>query len=147
MDGPNDLEREFKKKSRDLPRAPARDLEGEFRVSVRGQARAAKAAGQRYFQVVLSLNQVYQVWSIKVFADPSRTTDYGDQGAILTDVAEEGWKLIHTSATSVAMGSVTKSRIVGFGEDTTVRGGVFVVYVFEATDEPAKTDRLWDRSG
>ena len=147
MDGPKDLEREFKKRSREIAPATPRDLQGEFTRSVRGQARAAKAADQRYFQVILGINQTYQVWSIKTQVDQSRTADYGDQGAVLTDVAEEGWRLIHTSATFVELGSITKSRIIGFGEATTLRGGVFVVYVFEATDEPAKTDRLWAERG
>ena len=39
-----------------------------------------------------------------------RSLAQGLPSAILTDVAQEGWKLIHTSATAVAMGSVSTSR-------------------------------------
>ena len=48
-----------------LDMAASRDLEGEFRRSVCGQARAAKASGEQYFQVILGISQPYQVWSLK----------------------------------------------------------------------------------
>lgn len=67
---------------------PVRELEAEFKVSLQGQARAAKAAGQRYFQVMLSVNAPYQVWSDKISVDHERTKDFGDQGAVLSDIAE-----------------------------------------------------------
>ena len=78
-----------------------RDLEGEMTERNRGQTRAAKATGQRYFQVFLAAIHPYQVWSSNVRFDQARATRYGDQGPVLTDIEEEGWKLIHMSAAPV----------------------------------------------
>ena len=39
------------------------------------------------------------------------------------------------------------SRIIGFGEQTFQRGGIFALYIFEASEEPSKTDRLWEERG
>jgi len=73
----------------------------EFNASPPGQARLARQSGQRYFQVVMPLEDVDRTWLAKFSHEmDTRVRDPSDAvGVTLTAIEDEGWELVNSGFT------------------------------------------------
>jgi hypothetical protein len=108
-----------------IQRAERSFLEGPV-----GQARAAKGAGQRWFQVELPPVEATRTLDSMLFGDVvTRNRNGSGQGALLSAIEREGWELFQA----------------GFVHDpaTARDSGTVGVYLFRATSDGLRTDEPW----
>ena len=120
------------------------ELEAKFWAAPYGQARAAKMAGDRFFQIEMQLDSTDQTSYSKLVADTTgKTRRYSGQGTVLTHIANEGWELIHAGFVFKETGQVSRDKFLSSGQQVSTWGATYGVYLFRATDQPARTDELW----
>jgi hypothetical protein len=120
------------------------DNEKRFWESPYGQARAAKQAGERFFQIELQLDSSEQTgWSKAVADTRGKTHRYSGQATILTNIEKEGWELMHAGFVFKETGQVSRDKFLSSGQQVSTWGSTFGVYLFRATNEPARTDDYW----
>lgn len=109
-----------------------------------GKARSAKTSGQRYFQIELPIHDTGRTWQSMAFGDvQTKTTHSGGQGAVLTEIEEEGWELIHAGFVFQETGQVSRDKFLSSGQSTQTTGQTFGVYLFKATEADARSDEPW----
>jgi hypothetical protein len=120
------------------------DNETRFWATPYGQARAAKQAGERYFQIELQLDSSEQTaWSKAVADRRGKTQHYSGQATILTNIEKEGWELMHAGFVFKETGQVSRDKLLSSGQQVSTWGSTFGVYLFRATNEPARIDDYW----
>lgn len=125
-------------------RAQLEQAEQAFWASPRGQSRAAKAAGQRYFQIEIPLALTARTFGSMLLGDVATTERrFAGQGAVLTEIEEEGWQLFQAGFVFQETGAVSRDKFLSSGQSVQTTGHTAGVYLFRATDEPARTDRPW----
>lgn len=94
------------------------------------QARAAKAAGARLFQVSLPLSRTvgHTVAMIGAYASTKDTR----HGSILDSVEAEGWKLEHAAYVYRVTGSVSRDKFLASGQQEAVHGEIVGIYIFRS---------------
>jgi len=116
----------------------------QFLNSPGGKARSAKSSGQRYFQIELPLSETGRTWRSMSFGDvETKTTHSGGQGAVLTEIEDEGWQLIHAGFVFQETGQVSRDKFLSSGQSTQTTGQTFGVYLFKATDAEPRRDEPW----
>jgi hypothetical protein len=107
--------------------------EAAFNASPPGQARLAKAAGLRFFQLVMPIENVDRTWLAKFSHEmTTRVKDTGDiVGAALTTVEDEGWELIEAGYTFRQTGSASRDKFLASGQQIAVTGETLGIYLFK----------------
>ena len=105
-----------------------------FDASPPGQARLAKQAGQRFFQVVLPIENVDRDWFSKLAHEMNtRVKDTSDVvGALLTAIEDEGWELIQAGYVFRETGGATRDKFLASGQQVAVVGDTLGIYLFKA---------------
>ena len=106
-------------------------LEAEFNVSPAGQARAAKAAGMRIFQIDVPLSKTkgQTVAMIGAFAHSSKTLNYAH---VIQSIEDEGWRLDHVGYVYRVTGSESRDKFMASGQQEAVSGEIVGIYIFRA---------------
>jgi hypothetical protein len=107
-----------------------------FDATPKGRARLAKASGQRFFQLVLPIENVDRTWLAKVMHEmDTRVKDTGDAvGVILTEVESEGWELIEAGFVFRETGGASRDKFLSSGQYIAVMGDTLGIYLFKARD-------------
>jgi|CXWL01.1.fsa_nt_gi hypothetical protein len=94
------------------------------------QARAAKAAGVRLFQLALPLSQTtgHAVAMVGTYA----STTTARHASILDSIEAEGWRLEHAAYVYRVTGSVSRDKFLSSGQQEAVHGEIVGVYIFRA---------------
>jgi hypothetical protein len=121
--------------------APVADLEARFWESPYGQARRAKLAGHRYFQTEMWIDSTYQDSTTPGISTTTRRNSSLTE--ILTHVETEGWELIHAGFVFREAGQVSRDKFLSSGQQVATTGTTFGIYLFRATDTPARSDEVW----
>jgi hypothetical protein len=118
------------------------EQEEKFWASPYGQARSAKLAGDRYFQVEMPLDSTRHrpmaIGDISV-----RAQRHSGQGSILTAIEREGWKLMQAGFVFKETGQISRDKFLSSGQQVNTTGETWGIYLFHATDDAARTDEVW----
>jgi hypothetical protein len=120
----------------------AEQSRAEFDKSPRGQARAAKLAGDRYFQFELVLEQNARLWGMTGSIGTTQKR-HGGFGALLTEIEAEGWALVQAGWLFRQTGAISRDKLLSSGQQVATEGKTVGVYLFTVTDTPALTDQPW----
>lgn len=109
--------------------------EAAFNASPPGQARVAKESGQRFFQIVLPIENLDRTWIAKFAHEmDTRVKDTSDVvGAVLTAVEDEGWELIQAGYVFRETGGASRDKFLASGQQIAVMGDTLGVYLFKAS--------------
>lgn len=126
---PTPEERVAKEKKR--AEEESRRAEAEFAASPAGQARAAKAAGMRIFQIDVPLSETkgYTVAMVGAFANSTKTQDYSN---LIQSIEEEGWSLEHVGYVYRITGSESRDKFMASGQQEAVSGEIVGIYLFRS---------------
>ena len=104
----------------------------EFAESPAGQARAAKAAGMKIFQIDFPLSKTtgVAVAMVGAFAGSTQTTDCSH---IIQSIEAEGWRLKHVGYVYRMTGTVSRDKLLASGQQTGVSGEIVGIYLFRST--------------
>jgi hypothetical protein len=96
----------------------------------------AKQAGQRFFQLILPIENVDRTWLAKFSHEmTTRVRDTGDiVGASLTAVADEGWELVTAGYVFRQTGGASRDKFLASGQQIAVIGDTLGVYLFRTVD-------------
>lgn len=110
----------------------ARLAEAEFAASPAGQARSAKAAGMKIFQIDVPLSKTkgQTVAMVGAFAHSSKTVNYAN---IIQSIEDEGWRLDHVGYVYRVTGSESRDKFMASGQQEAVSGEIIGIYIFRAT--------------
>lgn len=94
------------------------------------QARAAKLAGARLFQLSLPLSQTTgrTVTMMGTYASTTTTR----HASILDSIEAEGWRLEHAAYVYRVTGSVSRDKFLSSGQQEAVHGEIIGIYIFRA---------------
>ncbi len=108
--------------------------EAAFLGTPQGQARTARQNGQRFFQVLLPVENVDRTWLAKFSHEMhTRVRDSGDLvGQILSSIEDEGWELIEAGFTFRHTGQASRDKFLASGQQIAVMGDTVGVYLFRA---------------
>lgn len=116
----------------------------EYFASPWGQARNAKLSGLKYFQIELPIDSTYQTGYSKAVANvKAAMRSHGGQGAALTYIEMEGRELVQAGFVFKESGQVSRDKFLSSGQQVMTTGATYGIYLFKATDEPARTDEPW----
>jgi hypothetical protein len=109
-----------------------RRLDEDFAASPAGQARAAKAAGMKIFQIDVPLSKTkgHTVAMIGAFAHSSQTLNYA---SVIQSIEDEGWHLEHVGYVYRITGSVSRDKFIPSGQQEAVSGEIVGIYIFRAS--------------
>lgn len=109
----------------------ARHKEAEFAASPAGQARAAKTAGMKIFQIDVPLSQTkgVTVAMVGAFAHSSKTINYAN---VIQSIEEEGWHLDQVGYVYRITGSESRDKFLASGQQEAVSGEIVGIYIFRA---------------
>jgi hypothetical protein len=108
--------------------------EAAFDASPPGQARIAKQAGQRFFQLVMPIENVDRTVLAKISHEMNtRVKDTSDAvGAVLTAVEDEGWELFEAGFVFRETGGASRDKFLASGQQIAVIGDTLGIYLFKA---------------
>jgi hypothetical protein len=114
------------------------EFEARFWEAPYGQARSAKLAGDRYFQIEIPLD-----WTTRSGRMSVTGSKHSGQGRTLTDIEAEGWELIQAGFVFKETGQISRDKFLSSGQQVNTTGETWGIYLFRATDAPARTDQVW----
>jgi hypothetical protein len=118
--------------------------EERFWASPYGQARKARMAGHRYFQMDMWIDNTYYVRTPGQTGGVASETRRNERlGEILTHVEAEGWELINAGFVFREAGQVSRDKWLSSGQQVTTTGSTVGIYLFRATDTPTRSDEVW----
>jgi hypothetical protein len=103
----------------------------EFAKTPAGQARAARNAGSRLFQLSLPLGTT-SAFAIPLMFELHSSSTKTEHASILDSVEAEGWRLEHAAYVYEITGSVSRDKLFASGQEEAVRGAILGVYIFRA---------------
>jgi hypothetical protein len=108
--------------------------EAAFLGTPQGRARTARQNGQRFFQILLPVENVDRTWLAKLSHEMhTRTRDSGDLvGQILTSIEDEGWQLVEAGFAFRQTGQASRDKFLASGQQVAVMGDTVGVYLFRA---------------
>jgi hypothetical protein len=109
-----------------------------FLQSPEGRARSARAAGARFFQIVLPVSTTAKAMfgESVMFGAPAMTrTRRHEHSGPLERIEAEGWRLEHIGYVFRPTGSQSRDRFLATGQVETVVGQIEGIYLFRAADE------------
>ena len=118
-------------KAKEEHEAKRRRQEAEFASTPAGQARAAKTAGMKIFQIDVPLSKTkgVTVAMIGAFAQSSKTINYAN---VIQSIEDEGWRLDHVGYVYRVTGSVSRDKFLASGQQEAVHGEIVGIYIFRA---------------
>ena len=127
----NKTDEERAKKEQKKLEKENRKREAAFAATPAGQARAAKAAGLKIFQMDVPLSKTtgYTETMTRAYAESSETKDYS---STIQSIEEEGWRLDHVGYVYRITGSVSRDKFLASGQQEAVSGEIVGIYIFRA---------------
>jgi hypothetical protein len=113
----------------------AAEAEAAFRATPRGRARAAREAGDGFFEYSGSLAETKRTAMAIMGGDSTasgqkrRETSHTD---VLSQIEAEGWKLDHVGYLFEPTGTVSRDKMFSSGQTATTTGKIVGVYLFRA---------------
>ena len=106
-----------------------RKKEAAFAKAPAGQARAAKKAGMKIFQIdiPLSKTKASTVAMVGAFANSTKIEDYSDT---IQAIEDEGWHLEHVGYIYRITGSESRDKFLASGQQEAVNGEIVGIYIF-----------------
>jgi len=128
----NPTPEERAEKERKRSEKETRKAEAAFAASPAGQARAARTAGMKIFQIDVPLSRTkgFIAPMIGAFADKSATEDYS---STIQSIEEEGWCLEHVGYVYRITGSESRDKFLASGQQEAVSGEIVGIYIFRTT--------------
>lgn len=114
-------------KAAERAEAERRKAEEDFWNSPAGHARSAKAAGRRFFQIQLPIEQTTRV----PMMDSHRTARQ-DASGLLESIETEGWTLFDVGYVFQPSGSVSRDKLLSTGQTQVIAGAIVGIYLFRA---------------
>jgi|ERR671919_517842 hypothetical protein len=123
--------RAARKEERAQSRAEAdrQRAEAEWWKTPPGQARAAKLAGRRFFQVQMPIE-----WTTRVPLLDVHHTSRQDASGLLEAIEAEGWTLMDVGYVFQPTGSVSRDKLLSTGQTEQIAGVIVGVYLFRAAE-------------
>jgi len=112
--------------------AEKRRLAEEFAKTPAGQARAARSAGSRTFQLSLPLSET--TGHIEVMTRAYATTTSTQHSTTIDSVEAEGWRLEHAGYVYRVTGSVSRDKFLSSGQQEAVNGEIVGIYIFRVAE-------------
>ncbi len=119
------------------------ELEAKFWAAPYGQARSAKLTGDRYFQIEMPLDSSTRAATTMVSTIGVVGTKHSGQGRTISDIEAEGWELVHVGFVFKETGQISRDKFLSSGQQVNTTGETWGIYLFRATDAPARTDEVW----
>ena len=114
-----------------------------FWNSPQGRARAARDAGEKFFQISLDISQTERtVTSVLSGSPETKTRAAGGQLHVLEAIESEGWKLEHVGYVFQETGSVSRDKFLSSGQTEQVTGRVVGIYLFRAITDASRSKEL-----
>ena len=109
-------------------------VEAAFLGTPQGRARTARENGQRFFQILLPIENVDRTWLAKFSHEMhTRVRDSDDLiGEILTAIEDEGWQLVEAGFAFRQTGQASRDKLLASGQQVAVMGDTVGVYLFKA---------------
>jgi hypothetical protein len=128
----NPTPEEQAEKARKKQEDETRRAEAAFAASPAGQAREAKAAGMRVFQIDVPLSKTKGQTAAMVgaFAYSSQTLNYA---TVIQSIEDEGWRLEHVGYVYRVTGSESRDKFMASGQQEAVSGEIVGIYIFRAS--------------
>jgi hypothetical protein len=114
--------------------------EEQFRQSPQGQARTAREAGARFFQIVLPVSLTTPAMFGQqpiAFSSIGIRTTHIEQSRTLELIEGEGWELQHVGYVFQQTGAQSRDRFLATGQIETVVGQLTGIYLFRASGSTA----------
>jgi hypothetical protein len=99
-----------------------------FNATPVGQARLARQAGRRYYQIMA---QVSNTKISATFAGNVSKSKSNDHTGLIESIEDEGWMLQDIGYVFQETASDSKSKAFGSGERTAVSGNIMGMYLFK----------------
>lgn len=127
-------EREAKEKQRRL--AQQRAAQEAFMASPAGQARRARNAGRKVFQIDLPISHTVgaTVPLVTAYATTGKSTS---AAGLIEAIEAEGWHLENVGYVYRVTGSITRDKVFSSGQQEATHGEIVGIYLFRATEGPA----------
>jgi len=108
----------------------------EWLASPIGQATAAKQAGQRFFELQMSVgyHQREAMWGSRDYTSNDQVIS---SAGMLGEIERLGWRLEHVGYVFQMTGQSSTERFFVSGEQTSVSGVTVGIYLFRNTEAPA----------
>ena len=101
-----------------------------------GRAEAARARGDRFFQI--ELDSVKIGGTTSTFGSSDNQMHHIDgTGPTLGQIEALGWRLEHSGWVFVETGATTSDRMLSTGQGTVTSGKIVGIFLFRAADGPA----------
>jgi len=119
------------KKERKQREKEKRKREAAFAKTPAGQARAAKAAGMKIFQIdiPLSKTKASTVAMVGAFAHSTKIEDYS---STIQAIENEGWHLDNVGYVYRITGSESRDKFLSSCQQEAVSGEIVGIYIFRA---------------
>ncbi|MDP8927481.1 MAG: hypothetical protein M3O70_02605 [Actinomycetota bacterium] len=105
----------------------------EFWASPRGQARAAREAGDTLLQISLPVRDTRRTAMATMTHNmQTATKERAGHGGVLSSVEQEGWTLIHAGFVFEQHGQASRDKLLASGQQVAIDGQTVGVYVFRA---------------
>jgi len=129
-----ELARNEEERRKEMARKEEERRAKQFEQTPPGRARLARRNGQRFFQVVLSVEKVDRTWLAKLSHEMDTRVDHtGDViGAVLTEIEDEGWELVQAGFAFRQTGHASRDKFLASGQQVAVMGETVGVYLFKA---------------
>lgn len=99
-----------------------------------GQAEAARARGDAFFQIEVEIGKVGGFGTTSAFGMSSNTLKRtGGKPDLLGQIEDVGWHLEHVGYVFVETGTTTSNRIGGTGQGVVTRGNIVGIYLFRSS--------------
>lgn len=104
-----------------------------FAKTPAGQARAAKNAGSKIFQIALPLSKTSA--DVVAMLGAYTSTKDSQHGSVLDSIEAEGWLLEHTGYVYRVTRSVSRDKFMSSGQQEAVEGEIVGIYIFRVQAE------------
>jgi hypothetical protein len=111
--------------------------EADFWASPVGQARRARAAGAKMFQIDISISKT-SGWSNWTFGTHVSNSAAKNAAGVIEQIEDEGWRLEHVGYVYRVTGSVSTGKMLGSGEREVNSGEIVGIYIFRVTQAAAE---------
>lgn len=113
----------------------AQRAEEDYLRSPAGRARAARDAGDRFFQISLPITETERTWISALSGDVSTKSRGGASGMhLLEQIEQEGWRLENVGYVFEETGSISRDKFLSSGQVEQVTGRIVAIYLFRAVE-------------
>jgi hypothetical protein len=95
-----------------------------------GRAHAARARGDGFFQLTISVSEL--AGTASALGSSANRIKQGGRPDLLGQIEEAGWRLEHVGYVFIETGSTSTNRVIATGQGTVTKGVVQGIYLFRA---------------